>query len=77
MRERGVSMAGWMGEWDEGERRRQGWMDGGVGCGREDVTGLAGCGSGIRERGGGRTGTMGEWDEGERRGQGWIDGGVG
>ena len=31
MRERGVGGAGWMGEWDKEERRRRGWMDGGVG----------------------------------------------
>ena len=29
MRKRGGGRAGWMGEWDEGERREQGWMDGG------------------------------------------------
>ena len=33
-------MAGWIGEWDEGERREQGWMDGGVGLGREEGPGL-------------------------------------
>ena len=45
-------------------------MGGGVGGGREDGTGLDGCGSGLREKGIDRTGLMGEWDEGERKGQG-------
>ena len=31
MRERGGHGAEWMGEWDKGERKGQGWMDGGVG----------------------------------------------
>ena len=31
VRERGRGRAAWMEEWGEGERRRQGWMDGGVG----------------------------------------------
>ena len=31
MRERGGSGAGWMQEWDEGERKWRGWMDAGVG----------------------------------------------
>ena len=31
MRERGGGRAGWMGEWDKGERRGQGWLDAGVG----------------------------------------------
>ena len=31
MRERGGDRAGWKGEWDEGETREQGWMDGEVG----------------------------------------------
>ena len=30
MRERGGDRAGWTQEWDEGERRGQGWMDGAV-----------------------------------------------
>ena len=29
--ERGGVRTGWMGEWGEGEKRAQGWMDGGVG----------------------------------------------
>ena len=31
MRERRGSGAGWMAEWGEGEKREQGWIDGGVG----------------------------------------------
>ena len=31
MSERGGSRAGWIGEWDEGERKGRGWMDGGIG----------------------------------------------
>ena len=31
MRERGGGRAGWMVEWDEGERRGRGWRDGVVG----------------------------------------------
>ena len=31
MRLRGGGRAGWMREWDEGERLRQAWMDGGDG----------------------------------------------
>ena len=27
MRERGGSRAGWIGEWGEGERNGQGWLD--------------------------------------------------
>ena len=34
--------AGWMGECDKGERRGQGWMDGGVGRGKEKRAGLDG-----------------------------------
>ena len=68
MMERGWGSAEWMGKWGEGERRGQGWMDGGVLCGREKRAGLDGWGSGMRKRGEGRAGWMGEWDEGERRG---------
>ena len=45
MRERGGGRAGWMEEWDEGERWGRGWMDGGMGYGREEVAGVAGWGS--------------------------------
>ena len=62
-----------MEEWDEGEKSGQGWIDGGVGLGRERGTGLDGLGSGMRERGGGGAGWMGEWDEVERMGEGWMD----
>ena len=75
--ESGGGRAGWMREWDKGERREQGWMDVGVGLERQEGAGLAGLGSGMRETGGGRAGWMGKRDEGERRGQGWMDGGVG
>ena len=34
MRERGGGSAGWVAEWDEGERRGQWWVNGGVGLGR-------------------------------------------
>ena len=54
-----------MGEWDERESWGQDCIDGGVRCGREEGTGLDGCGSGMRERGDGGDGWMGEWDEGE------------
>ena len=30
VRERGRGRAGWMREWGEGEKRWQGWIDGGV-----------------------------------------------
>ena len=58
MRDRGGSGAGWMREWDEGERKGRGWMDAGVGCWREKGARLDGLGSGMRER---------EWG-----GVGWI-----
>ena len=59
-----------MGEWDEGERRGLGWMDGGVGLEREEGAGLDECGSGKKERGGGGAGWMLEWNERERKGWG-------
>ena len=31
VRERRWGTAGWIGEWGEGEKWEQGWMDGGVG----------------------------------------------
>ena len=31
MREREEGGAGWMGEWDERERKGQGWIDAGIG----------------------------------------------
>ena len=31
MRERGGGRGGWMEEWGKGDKRRQGWMNGGVG----------------------------------------------
>ena len=58
----------------EGERRGQGWMDGGVGLGREEGTGWDGWWCGVRERKRDRAAWMGEWGEGEMRGQGWMDG---
>ena len=61
MRERRGGSAEWMGEWGEGERRGQGWIDRGVLCGREKMAGLDGWGSEVRERVGGRAGWMGEW----------------
>ena len=74
MRERGGNRAGWMGEWDEGEKRGKGLMDGGVGLGIEEKAGLDGWGSGVRESGKSSAGWMGEWDEGERRGTaGWMN----
>ena len=73
MSERGAGRAGWIGEWGEGERRRQGWMYKGVGWGREEGAGHDGWGSGARERRGSRAGWMGEWVEGERKGQGRMD----
>ena len=51
-----------MGEWDEGERRGQGWIDAGVG---------------LRERGRGNTKWMKERGEEVRRDHGWMDRGVG
>ena len=59
-----------MGEWDEGEKRWRGLMDGGVGRGKEEVAGLDVWRSGMRERGEGEAKLMEEWDEGETRGQG-------
>ena len=35
MRERGEGRAGWKGEWDERQKRGQGWMDGRVERGKE------------------------------------------
>ena len=55
--------AGWMGEWDEGEKKGQGWIEGGVGLGKEEGAGLDGWGNGMRETGGRGAGWMGEWDE--------------
>ena len=49
-----------MGEWVNGEKKGQGWMDGGVGLGRVEGTWLDGWGSGKRERGMDRAGWMGE-----------------
>ena len=77
VKERGGGRAGWIGELREGERRRQGWMHGGVGLGREEGAGLDGWGSVVRERGSDRAGWRGEWSDGEKSGQGWRDGGVG
>ena len=54
MRERLGCRAGWMGEWDEGERRGKGLMDGGVGRKREEGAGLDEWGSSMREREGGK-----------------------
>ena len=73
MIERGGGRAGWIGEWGEGERRRQGWMYGEVGWGREEGLVMDGWGSCVSERRGGRAGWMEEWVEGERMGQGWMD----
>ena len=50
MRERGGNRAGWMGKWDEGERRGKGWMNVGDGCKREEGAGLDGWGISMRER---------------------------
>ena len=44
-----MGRAEWMGEWDEGEKRGQGWMDGRLGLGREEGAGLDGLGSGMTE----------------------------
>ena len=77
MREREEGGTGWIGEWDEGERRGRVWNDGGVGCGREELAGLDGSENGMSEREGDVAAWIGEWDEGERRGQGWMDAGVG
>ena len=42
MKERRGGGAGWMREWDEGERRESDCMDRGLGCGREEGTRLDG-----------------------------------
>ena len=62
-----------MRKWGEGEKKGQGWMDGGVGRGIEKEAGLDGWESGIKERGGVRDGWMGEWASGL---QGCIDTGL-
>ena len=53
MRER-VDGAECMGEWDEGDRRGQSWMNQGVGTGKEKEAGLDGCGSEMRKKGRGQ-----------------------
>ena len=50
MRERGGGRAGWIRELDEGGSRGQGWMDAGVGLGKEKGARLDGCGRWMRER---------------------------
>ena len=77
MRERGGGEAEWMENLGEGERRGWGWMDGGVGGGREEGLGLDGCGNGMRKRRRGKAVWKGEWDKGKRRERSWMDGGVG
>ena len=62
-----------MRKWGEGEKKGQGWMDGGVGRGIEKEAGLDGWESGIKERGGVRDGWMGELASGL---QGCIDTGL-
>ena len=52
-------------------------MDGGVGWGREQRSGLVRCGSGMRESGGDWAGWMRDWDEGDRKGWIWMDVGMG
>ena len=47
-------------------------MDGVVGRGREEWTGLDGWGSKVKEGGGSRDGLMGKWDEGNRWWHIWI-----
>ena len=64
--ERGGGRAGWIREWDEGEKKRRGWMDVGVGRGREKGAGLDGWGSRMSERGGGEAERMENLGEGKR-----------
>ena len=49
MKGRGWGVVRWMVEYDEGEKREWGWMDDGVGSGREEESGPDGWSSGIGE----------------------------
>ena len=63
MRERGEGRAGWKEEWDEGQKRGQGWMDVKVGREKEKRAGLDGWGSGKKVRGWAGVEWMREWGE--------------